>query len=366
MDDITVPLFRWYPNRRAIGRAITRVIESGRLVCGPETERFEHRIAAITGRRYCVATCSCTTALYLVLRALGDKGQAAIPAITWPATANAALAAGWDVAVVDVNPETCAMRSLSVHNVEVAIPVLLYGGADVLRGLPKDTLIVLDAAHALDATWDGRPAPSYGHAAVLSFYATKAITTGGEGGAVVTDDEVLARRVRAMRCNGVAADVWSRWRSGEFYRLSEVGMKLAMTEIQAAIGLVELEDLELRLRRRRGVAKAYVDVLESRLPEVRCLVDPLPGHACHLFPVVLPDHVDRDRVARDMRRGGIGVGLHYRPFHTERPYVELFGRKVAVNAEAVGRQLLSLPLYAGMTTTDVEQVVGKLVKAVRK
>jgi perosamine synthetase len=232
--------------------------------------------------------------------------------------------------------------------------------------------VMEDAAHALPASYRGRSIGSLGDLTVFSFYATKNLTT-GEGGMVTTDNEELSERIRCRRLHGMTRDAWKRytvegnWR----YDVSYPGFKYNMTDMNAAIGLVQLERLgELQAERRNLVERyfaAFEGVEEIELPACRPYVE----HAWHLFIVrVRPERlrVGRDEVIRMLNEAGIGTSVHFIPLHEHSYYRDVLGCRAedVPVADEQWRRIISLPLFPGMHQADVDRVAGTLAEILRR
>jgi len=359
-------------------QAVLEVLRSGAIATGPRTVEFEQAFARYLGRRFAVGTDSCTNALHIALRALGiGEGDEVITTpLTFVATANAILYAGARPVFVDVDPHTLnldpgAVASALTPRTRALLPVHLYGHPcemDPLLDLARRhrLRVVSDCAHAIEAEYRGTRVGALGDVACFSFYATKNLTT-GNGGMLATDDPEVDRLARILRDHGMHPEAWGRYRTGEFqhYAMTHLGYKCIMWDLQAALGLCQLRRLEERHRRREELARLYDALLEPLAEWVRPLPRrPWVRHAFHLYPVRVHG-VDRDRLAQELLRQGIGVGVHYRPVHLEPYYRERFRFREGMFpvAEEAGRTLLSLPFWPEMGEERVERVVRALRQA---
>jgi perosamine synthetase len=229
-----------------------------------------------------------------------------------------------------------------------------------------------DAAHALPASYRGRPIGSLSDLTVFSFYATKNLTT-GEGGMVTTESEALQDRVRSRRLHGMTRDAWKRYTAEGSWRydVSYPGFKYNMTDMNAALGLVQLRKLPAMQERRRALVARYVaalsDVAELELPACRPEVE----HAWHLFAVrVRPERlrIGRDDVIRRLNDAGIGTSVHFIPLHEHSYYRDVLGCKAEdlPNATQAWERIISLPLFPGMHDTDVDRVADTLTGILRE
>lgn len=350
--------------------AAERVLRSGRLVLGPEIERFEQALAARTGRAHAIAVGSGTTALELALWALGIGAgdRVLVPSFGFPAAANAAARLGAEVVPVDVDPDTWAMHPEAARaacagaRALVAIdPFGLVADPAPLEALCAEhgLSLVDDAACALGATSaGGAVGGGYGVAATLSFHPRKLITT-GEGGAILCDDEALAGRLRRLRNQGQSG-------RGVF---PEPGTNARLAEIAAAIGTAQLARLDAMIAERRLLVEGYRRRLAPLAAGGRISWQDEPTGAMHTyqtFAVVLHDHLERDAVIRALDAAGIESGPATYAVHRLEAWAEL--PAVRAGRFPVSDRLhdrgLALPLYVGMRTAELERVCEALVHAV--
>ncbi len=255
---------------------------------------------------------------------------------------------------------------------KAVIPVHL-GGLTVDTGplralLPPGVRIVEDAAHALPADVGGVPTGRLGDAAAFSFYATKTMTTGGEGGMLVTNDASIAGRARRMRLHGISADSWNRYGAGGtwYYEVVEPGFKYNLTDLAAAIGLAQLERLDALAAQRAAIAAKYdakfsgSDLLQ--VPPRRAGDE----HAWHLYAVRLnleSVSIGRAEVIRRLADAGIGTSVHFIPLHLHPYYQRAFGYKPGdfPTAERIYEGTISLPIWPGMTDVQLDRVSDTLL-----
>ncbi|WP_234390458.1 DegT/DnrJ/EryC1/StrS family aminotransferase [Streptomyces sp. MMG1533] len=376
--DVPFAVTRISPEAR---RAAQRVLASGWVTTGHETELFESEFAACVEAEHAIAVSSCTAALELALRALRlpPGGTVLVPAVTFCGAAHAILHAGLRPVLVDVDPRTgtptaaTVARAARACGCPQAMMVLHYAGAPApvaelaqAARLPL-TRVVEDAAHALGTSVGDRPVGSLSAATCFSFYATKNLPI-GEGGMVTTDDPELAERIRRARLHGMSADAWRRNLPGGHWRytVEEAGLKANMTDVQAAIGRAQLRHLDDWQRRRHALAERYTAALEA-VPGIEPLDVVTPGrHARHLYVVrVLEEYgTGRDELIDRLAECGIGTSVHFSPLH-HMPYFQ----RAAITppgglpgADALFPQLLSLPLYPLLTERAVDRVAGELAR----
>jgi perosamine synthetase len=357
--------------------AVTAALRSDWLTTGPRVPAFENALAAFAGARHAVAFSSGTAALHGATHAagLGPGDEAITTPMTFVATANAVLYVGAEPRFADIDPGTLliapdAVAAAVTPRTRAILPVDYAGQPadyDALRAIadraPGGPLtIIADASHSLGATADGRSVGTLADLTVLSLHPAKILTT-GEGGAVLTDRDDLAERLRRFRNHGIATELAARrdWT----YEMVELGYNYRLTDIGAALGASQLARIETFLARRRELASHYLRRLAGHE-----LLDPpvvLPGNdpAWHFAFVQL--RLDRLLVARGdifraLRAEGIGVNVHYIPVHRHPYYVERFPGISMPVAEAAYERLLTVPLFASMTTADVDDVVAALDK----
>jgi len=355
--------------------AVAAVLKTPNLSLGPKLREFENALAGYVGMRHGVAVNSGTSALHLVVRALGlGPGDEMITSpFTFVATANCALFEGARPVFVDIDPETW---NLDVGKLEAAITertrllmtVHIFG-----RPMPMDRVmeigarrkvaVVEDACEALGATYKGRKAGTFGAAATFAFYPNKQMTT-GEGGMIVTNDDGLDALCRSMRNQG--RDPGAGWlahaRLGYNYRLSDVN---------CALGLAQLSRLPEFLDARRRVAERYM----NKLSELDEIVLPAPCRdgqiSWFVFVVRLADRFaqeDRDKVLASLREQGIGAGNYFSPVHLQPFYRQQFGYKPGdlPVTESISARTLALPFYNRLTPEDQDLVVACLKSALAR
>ncbi len=349
--------------RPALNAAVERVVASGRYLLGPELEAFEHAFAQFAGARCCVAVGSGLDALRIALQArdIGPGDEVIVPGQTFIATWLAVSAAGATPVPVDVDPSTHlidvdAAASAIGPRTAAIVPVDLYGHpADhvALRALAdRHGLWLLDdAAQAHGATLDGRPVGSFADAAAWSFYPGKNLGALGDGGAVTTDDDQLARRIRRIRNYG----------SEQKYVHVETGINSRLDELQAAVLRVKLDRLPATLARRRAIAARYSERLAG---SALGLPPQAPGSepSRHLYVVRSPD---RDALQRQLAAAGVETLVHYPiPPHRQAAYAGTPAADAELpNADRAAAEVLSLPIGPHLTTADadhVADVVGEI------
>jgi dTDP-4-amino-4,6-dideoxygalactose transaminase len=366
---------------------VVATLRSGWLTGGPRVQRFEEGFRRITGAEHAVALSSCTAGLHLALLAakVGPGDEVITTPFTFCATVNVIIHAGATPVLADIREED---NNIDLEQIErkitartKAIMPMHYGGQPVeMDGVLELTRerglrVIEDAAHALGAQYKGRRVGALSDAAVFSFYPIKPITT-GQGGMLTTNDGELADQVRILSLHGLSKNAWNRYAEGGSaeYQVLAPGFNYSMTDIQAAIGVRQLEKMEVFQQKRTHLADVYHRLL-SDVPEIlRPRVRDDVVHAWHLYPIRLELaalSVSRNEFIEDLRLRGIGTSLHFIPIHLHPYYREAFGFKPGdfPVAERVYAGLISLPLYPRMTEADVERVVmaiKDIVKASRR
>lgn len=355
--------------------AVADTLRSDWITTGPRVTEFESAVSGYCGARHTVAVTSCTAALHLALNALGvGPGHEVITtSLTFAATPLAAVYNGATPVFADIDPATLNLDPGDIeHRITPrtrAIAPVHYAGRpcdmdpilDIARrhGLS----VVEDAAHAIGASYKGRPVGGLSDIACFSFHAVKNMTT-AEGGAAVTNSEDLASTMRTRRFFGVARDAWSRAASEKpwEYDVSELGFKYNITDIQAALGLVQLKKLDAFLARRREIAAAYDGAFSGMDQLILCGETPHFVSARHLYVIrIRPEalRVDRDRLLSALRAENIAANVHYKPAHLHTFFRGAFntGPGMLPECERAGDTLITLPLFPAMTDGDVRDVI---------
>jgi UDP-4-amino-4,6-dideoxy-N-acetyl-beta-L-altrosamine transaminase len=358
-------------------RAVVEVLRSDRLTTGPQVERFEKSFASYVGAKYAIAMSSGTAGLHAATFAtkLGPSDEAITTPLTFVASANCVLYQQARPVFADVQSDTlnidpAQIESKITSRTKVLIPVDYAGqpaDLDEIRTIAaRHRLVVIeDAAHALGATYKDRRVGTLADMTVFSTHPVKHITT-GEGGVVVTDDPELARQLRIFRNHGITTE--ARERHEWFYEMVALGYNYRLTDIQCALGLAQLHKLDDWLKRRRVIAsrynKGFGGVPEVEIPTVRSDREP----SWHLYVIRLnleQLRVGRDVVFKALRSENIGVNVHYIPVPWH-PYYRRLGyeRGQWPVAEREYECLITLPMFAAMTHSDVDDVIAAVTKVV--
>jgi dTDP-4-amino-4,6-dideoxygalactose transaminase len=338
-------------------QAVDGVTTQAQFVLGPAVERFENAFSAYLGRKHCVGLNNGTSALHMALQAcdVGPGDEVITTPHTWISTSWAISYTGARPVYVDIDPATYNIDPAQVERAitprtKAILPVHLYGQAcdmDALCDIARrhKLLLIEDAAQAHGATYDGRRIGSFGRVGCFSFYPGKNLGAFGEGGAVATDDDDLAARIRRLRDHAQA---------GRHHHV-ELGHNTRMEGIQGAVLEVKLRHLDRWNAARMRHAGRYIELLDGA-PGIQLPAVPTPGrHVWHLF-VVLTDGRNREHLQKQLADRGVSTGVHYpTPVHLQPAYSHL-GHKPGdfPVAEDVMRRCLSLPMFAELTDEQIE------------
>ncbi|WP_338882521.1 UDP-4-amino-4-deoxy-L-arabinose aminotransferase [Xenorhabdus sp. TH1] len=368
-------------SRPAIGseeiEAIEKVLHSGWITTGPQNHQLEQDFSLMFGCKHAIALCSATAGMHLALLALGiGPGDEVItPSQTWVSTINMICLLGAEPVMVDVDRDTLMVSAETIKKAitpktKVIIPVH-YAGApcdlDALRAVAQKAKIPLieDAAHAVGTRYKNEWIGERG-SAIFSFHAIKNMTC-AEGGMFVTDDDELAQRIRCLKFHGLAVDAFDRQIQGRKPQAEviEPGFKYNLSDIHAAMAVVQLGKLaSMNERRRELVARYSAALIDSPLqmlkaPEYAHL------HSHHLFMVRVDKNIcgiDRDTFMARLKDRNIGTGLHFRAAHTQKYYRERYPQLSLPVSEWNSSALCSLPLFPDMSNDDVDRVVNVITE----
>ena len=351
-------------------QVVVEVIRSGRLALGAQTETFERLIADYVGVRHAVAVNSGTSALHLLVRALGlgPGDEVLVPSFTFAASVNAVLFEGATPVFVDIEPETYNLdpddlaqkitpQTRAIMAVDIfGHPVEWDAVIDIAE--KHDLKVIDDSCEALGAEYKGRKIGQFGDAAAFAFYPNKQMTT-GEGGILVTDDDDVARLCRSMRNQG-------RSEMGAWLEHVRLGYNYRMTEMSAALGVSQFRRLESFLEKRAQVAQMYTERLQD-LDWVRPpVVKPHVRISWFVYVVTLAEGLGRDPIMEFMAEQGIPTRGYFAPIHTQ-PYIrERFGDLSGTLpvTESIAQRTIALPFYNNLTEKEIKAVVTALKRAV--
>ncbi|MGG2140882.1 UDP-4-amino-4-deoxy-L-arabinose aminotransferase [Symbiopectobacterium sp. RP] len=355
--------------------AVNTVMLSGWITSGPKNQQLEAAFCALTGNKHAIALSSATGGMHVTLMALDiSPGDEVItPSLTWVSTLNMVVLLGAVPVMVDVDRDTLmvtpeAIAAAITPRTRAIIPVH-YAGApadmDAIRaiGHRHSIPVIEDAAHAVGAEYRGAPVGAKG-TAIFSFHAIKNMTC-AEGGLVVTDDDQLAERIRSLKFHGLGVNAYDRLAQGRAPQAEVItpGYKYNLSDIHAAIALVQFGKLANVNQRRQEIAQRYLSALaDTPLLPLRQPEWP-HHHAWHLF--ILRVDAERCGISRDalmaaLQARGIGTGLHFRAVHTQKYYRERFPALELPHTEWNSERLLSIPLFPDMTYDDTSRVIDAL------
>lgn len=379
-------------------QAVAEVLRSRWLSMGPRTEEFEARMAQYLGVRHAIAVANGTCALELAcLRALDGaalrknaahaRAVALVPDVTFVATANAALAAGASVELVDIATPSKPVLSLEAtrrqlgHFAEQGVRLMILpvhyagfdAGVDQLCEVAKDfgAVVVEDAAHAIGGrSRSGKMLGACGDLGCFSFFANKNLAT-GEGGLVATDDDDAAAEIRLLRSHGMTSLTWKRHSTRSHgYDVLAAGHNYRITEITAALGLVQLGKLEQGNSRRRRLYKLYCRAFAEQerleIPFARDGDDVLDRSSCHIFPLLCRTTALRDRVRAALTEAGVQTSHHYPPLHS----FTFYGAGATPPRHGFSREFaereITLPLHPGLTDAQLEEIVHVVLQVLEQ
>ena len=358
--------------------AVVSVLRSDFLTQGPQVPAFEAAVAAHTGAAYAVAVNSATSALHIACLALGVGTGDVVWTVptTFVASANCALYCGASVDFVDIDPTRYTMCPKALQaKLETAsqlpkaiIPVHLCGQSADMKAISEiarnyGISIIEDASHAIGATYEGEPVGDcrYSEITVFSFHPVKIITT-AEGGLATTQNKKIAEAMGLARSHGITRDptLYENPNLGSwYYEQITLGFNYRMTELQAALGLTQMQRLTKIVDRRTAIAARYDQIL-ANFPVQRPIQAPSTGSSWHLYVIQVPQNY-HSQIFDDLKTAGIGVNLHYIPIHTH-PYYRSMGFKLGQfpNAESYYSKSISIPLYFGLDEKDQDRVCATL------
>ncbi|KKR81563.1 MAG: DegT/DnrJ/EryC1/StrS aminotransferase [Candidatus Daviesbacteria bacterium GW2011_GWA1_41_61] len=325
--------------------AVTKILRSGWLTMGEETIAFEKEFAEYVGAKWAVAVNSCTSALFLSLKALGvGRGdEVIVPSFTFAATANVIVHNGATPIFVDIKADDFTIDLKSVEKklskkTKAVIPIHYAGN---LAQTDFQTKVLEDSAHRI------APKHRSENLVCYSFYATKNLTT-AEGGMITTDDEEMAKWLVKARLHGLSHDAWKRYAPGGNWRyeVEFCGYKFNTIDLLAAMGRVQLQKLEGMEEKRKQIISRYNQLLG------------LKNQGTHLYPILVEQ---RDKFMAYIKAQGISCSFHFLPLHKSPAFVEYKTPSLPVT-EYVGNRVVTLPLYPGLSLKEVETVCQKVKK----
>ena len=352
---------------------VVKVLNSLFLTTGEVVDEFEKRFSQYIGCKCTVGVSSCTAALHLSLLVygIGPGDEVITTPMTFIATVNSVIHSGATPVFVDVEPETA---NIDTNLIEAAItprtkailPVHLYGQMCDMKRIREIAdsyrlIVIEDAAHAIEAERDSVRVGHLGEAACFSFYATKSITS-GEGGAIAVNNEDVAERLKKLRLHGMSQGAAQRYsKQYEHWDMEMLGWKYNMDNIQAALLLNQLDNVENFWQRREQICRMYEEAFADT-PQVTCLkVVPNSKSARLMFTILVPPE-KRDRILWQLQESGIGVAVNYRAIHLLTYYHRTYGYKRGMFpvAERTGDSTISLPVYPSLSDVEAQYVIDEV------
>ena len=356
-------------------QAVLDVLRRRWLTMGKVTQDFEEEFARFVGAKYAVAVSNATVALHMACLALGigPGDEVIVPALTFVATVNSVLYTGAQARFSDILGEE--ELNISPDDIErqitprtKAISVVHYGGypcrmVSICEIAARHGLAVIeDAAHAPGAYLDDRHLGTWGDVGCFSFFSNKNLST-GEGGMLVTNRDDVAERVRLLRSHGMTSLTWDRHQGHAYtYDVVALGYNYRIDEIHSALGLVQLHKLVENNARRKSITQQYWEGLAASgagFPFREGVGKP----AYHIFPILLPERMDRLKFIEAMRLERIQTSIHYPPVHKFSYYRQRYPDVSLPLTEGVAGREVTLPLYPGMTDEQVKLVIGAVNRA---
>ncbi len=352
--------------------AALSVLESNWLTTGPRIVEFEHAFTELMEEPDVqgIAVSNCTSALHLALEGLGIKSgdEVVCPSLTFVASANAIRYTGATPVFVDI----CSKDEWNMDPVDVetkitdktkAIMVVHYAGypcrmGEILEIAHKHDLVVVeDASHGPLSEWEGRKLGTIGDAGCFSFFSNKNMTT-GEGGMVVTKRADLAEKVRVMRSHGMSSTTYDRFKGHAFdYDVTMLGYNYRMDEIRAAIGIEQLKKLRDFNQRRKHLVDYYRISIRSTLPNINIPFENWDGnYGYHIFPILLPQEIERNKLMVWLYENGVQTSIHYRPIHSFTDF-RSFGCALS-KTDSIAPRILSLPLYPTLQEAQIDYIIS--------
>ncbi|MHB8163117.1 MAG: DegT/DnrJ/EryC1/StrS family aminotransferase [Methanoregula sp.] len=358
-------------------------MNKGWLGTGPKVAQFEKDFAAYKGVPYSAAVNSCTAALHLSLLAagLGPGDEVITTPMTFCATVNTIIHTGATPVLADVDLKTMNIDPKHIkekisEKTKAILPVHFAGRScdmDPIMKIAKEynLKVIEDCAHAIETEYHGKKAGTFGNFGCFSFYTTKNVVT-GEGGMVITNDEEAISRIKIMALHGMNKDAWKRFSDEGYkhYLVVEAGYKYNMMDIQAAMGIHQLERVENNWIRRIEIWKRYQEAFCDLPVEIPAPFEPNTRHALHLYTLMIDEKktgISRDRFLDAMTMEGVGVGVHYLSI-PEHPYYQKTFRwnpDDFPNAKKIGRETVSIPLSAKLSNSDIARITHSVKKIIK-
>lgn len=352
-------------------KAVNEVLKSGWLAHGPKNEEFEEAFAKFIGIKHAISMNSCTSALYLVIKALGIKGEVIVPSFTFVASVNAVVTAGADPVFVDIDYNTCNIDPSKIENsitnrTEAIMPVHFGGQSCDMKPIMKiacklGLAVIEDSAETIGGEYNGKKTGSFG-IGCFSFYPTKNITT-GEGGILTTDDDQLAEKIRAMVGHGISSTTFKREKSERPWFRSAIypGYNFRMSNILAVIGVEQIKKLGA-MNQKRVEHSRY---LNNRLKSVGVVDLPVESSSCkHVYQMytVKIKGINRDKFVHALNNEGIGASVHFDPpVHLQSYYKPRFQNLNLPVTEKVAKTIVTIPMYPQLKKAELDKIAKAVI-----
>jgi len=362
---------------------VVECLKSGWLTTGPRVNKFENKFQDYIGSKYAMALNSCTAALHLsmVVSGISNGDEVITTPMTFAATANAIIHTGAKPVFVDVEKDSMnidpnLIEKAITPKTKAILPVHFAGRPckmdHIMEIAQKNNLLVIeDAAHAIEAMYHGKKVGNIGDMTCFSFYVTKNLVT-GEGGMVTTNNEEWAKKIKMFGLHGMSRDAWKRF-SDEGYKHYQVmvpGFKYNMTDIQASLGIHQIERLGKNFEKRKKIWNIYTKAFAGLPVTTPATEEKDTVHAMHLYTLLLD--IDNLKISRDefmekLFKENIGTGVHYISLHLHPYYKETFGFKQSdfPNSSYISERTVSIPFSAKLTDQDVEDVIEGVTKILK-
>ena len=362
---------------------VVQSIKSGWVGTGPKVHKFEEIFKAYKNISYSAAVNSCTAGLHLSLKALDLKpGDEVITTpMTFCATINVIIHAGATPVLADIDPVSMNINPLEVEKkitkkTKCILPVHFAGRAcdmDSLTEISKmhNLLMIEDCAHAIETTYKGKQAGTFGDFGCFSFYATKNIST-GEGGMIISNDEEKISRIKRLALHGMSKDAWKRFSDSGYqhYYVEEAGFKYNMMDIQAALGIHQMAKINQFRSCREKIWNHYNEALSNLPITLPAKIEEHSEHAYHLYTILIDKKrvgINRDQVLNKLNNLGVGCGVHYlsipdHPFYQKNLKVK---PEDYPNANRVGKETISLPLSPKLSEKEVDHIISSVRRVLK-
>ena len=355
-------------------KAVLEALDSGWLTMGPKTVEFENKFKEYTGSKYAISVNSATAAMHLALKAIGlkENDEVILPTNTFVATAEVVTYFNAKPVICDVefdthNIDVNKIEQLITSKTKAIIPVHFAGqpcDMDEINEIASkfNLKVIEDAAHTLPTSYKGKKIGTLSDITCFSFYATKTLST-GEGGMATTDNEAYAQIMKINRLHGISKDAWDRYtaKGNWYYEVVDNGHKYNTTDINAALGIVQLSKIDNLYKKRKSIAQRYITAFSNKENIVLPFIKDDRTTSWHLFVIKVNN---RDELSSKLSENGIGNSVHFIPIHKQPYYKNNYGYKDRDYpvANSVYEKSLSLPIYPDMTDEEVDYVIKNVFK----